>query len=324
MDNPVLPNNSEPAPPPPPNPPLTHPEPVIPSALTPPATPAGSPPPQPSPQPPQSAPPKKNSSFTVIIIILVIFTLLGVAAFFAFSYYKSSTTLTPPSPTATPSPSVISPVTPTLASTSAVPADPALLSQIGFENYSAVDPTGITTSPSGDLQYSFTQGKKTDNEINDNYTITFPNTWSLYTYTNQPDAPDQGTNLLLKRNGEFIIIRQQLFETGSCVFGQNQGEGMSYQCNLTQQLTGEHQSWKVFTRADQTTTSSWTTYGVCDQDKYANDISTYTTPSETDKNACTPWTQIGQIDFYSSSNDQQDLQDFINIVSNIQIVPITQ
>lgn len=199
-----------------------------------------------------------------------------------------------------------------------------LLDMLKFSEYVPVEDSLLTSVQGGAYHYSFTDGQDSEADIHNNYRIKFPTTWEAFTYTNDRNRDDHGTNLLLKKGNDVILIKQQLFESGTCYFDPNdESFGMSYLCTLEQALTVPEYDWKVFTVPSSASpadnASSWKRYGVCDQDAYAEGISSYTTPDDHDKALCSPWTAVGEIEFYSTSGDKTTYQEFVNIVESIRV-----
>ena len=196
-------------------------------------------------------------------------------------------------------------------------------SALGFEKYQKIDE--VSANKNGNLVYKFTDGQPDRDNNHKNYTIEVPNSWEIYRYQNEKDRDDYGTNIILKKGNDFILIKQQLFESGSCVFEDIvEPVGMAYKCDLVNKLDRNDVNWKLYTlpqsyQYGETTTPQWSWYGICDQDVYSKGISSYTTPNEQDKKFCSPWTNVGEIGFYSSSGDSQNLEEFKKIVEGIKI-----
>ncbi len=197
-----------------------------------------------------------------------------------------------------------------------------------FSKYTPVEATLISKLANGNSQYTFTKGQKTSNDVHNNYILAFPSSWSLFEYTNETNRDDHGTNLLLKKGDDYIRIKQQLYESGTCSFdGETKEQGMAIFCKLEKALAVSGRNWKVFTVPDSGVFVSGKKiavmkYGVCDQDAYARGISTYATPTEYDKKLCSPWSQIGEIEFFSSSSNDQNYQEFLTIAKNIEVVEL--
>lgn len=198
--------------------------------------------------------------------------------------------------------------------------DIALKNYINFSKYNLQE-AEKSKIKQGYLQYNFTNGQPEKRNIYNNYSIVFPDTWTAYTYTNEIDRDDHGTNLLLKKNDNYIIVKQQLFESGTCLFDSNlEPMGMSYRCNLIESVNEKNKQWRIFMNGSNNETS-WQKYGICDQNAYSEEISSYTTPTELDKALCSPWTNVGEINFYfSSTNNQATYNEFVEIIKSIEIL----
>ncbi|MCA9373222.1 hypothetical protein KC921_03960 [Candidatus Woesebacteria bacterium] len=151
--------------------------------------------------------------------------------------------------------------------------------------------------------------------------ITFPNTWTPMLYTNEQDRDDSGTNLILKKGNEIIRIKQQLYESGSCLFDPADVSGMAYLCNLVATLPAPHANWNIFS-IDKTPgipSPTWDRLAVCDQDIYALGVATYATPSAIDKRTCSPWTPVGEIDYLTPAVTEANRSEFQKIISSIRV-----
>lgn len=199
-----------------------------------------------------------------------------------------------------------------------------LLNTLEFSKYSIVDKNLLPLTQNGFYRYTFTYGND-QTDTHNNFEIEFPQTWELFIYTNDKASEEHGTNLILRKGVDFLRIKQQLYETGTCSF-EKLGEfpGMAYQCELVEQLDVQLYDWKVFTVSDTRVevdySPAWKVYGICDQDAYARNISSHRTPDQSEKKACSPWTPVGEIGFFSISNNQQNYDEFKKIIMSIQII----
>ncbi len=175
-------------------------------------------------------------------------------------------------------------------------------------------------SKEGYMDYRFTQGQPDFSNNHNNYTITFPQTWAAYTYTNSKDGDAHGTNLLLKKSNNFIVISQQLYESGTCVLDDSiEPWGMSYKCNLIESVHEPNKPWNIYT-VDKLDERPWVEFNVCDENMYSQALSTYTTPTEYDKSLCSPWTSVGEIKLFVSPSDQDAYVEYVEIVKSIKVI----
>lgn len=203
-------------------------------------------------------------------------------------------------------------------------ADPLteLEERIEFSKYQEI--SQYTDDPVTEKRvYQFLKGQELNRDTHRNYTLKYPKTWTAYVYTNEIDREDYGTNILLKKGNDYIVIKQQLYESGTCWFGNpSDAEGMSYPCNLSKTITRKDYRWKVYTRPENVdyvgqNAYPWKMYGVCDQDSYAREVDS---PTARDKLLCSPWTSIGEIDYYALSGNKQNLQEFYDMLATITIL----
>ncbi|MEX0896345.1 MAG: hypothetical protein WDZ94_05455 [Patescibacteria group bacterium] len=172
--------------------------------------------------------------------------------------------------------------------------------------------------------YTHLAGQPNRAKYYQNYTVKYPNSWKILTHTNNPDLDTYGTNVLFEKEGNYILIRQQLFETTTCYFdADRQKMGMSVWCNYVASIPNAEREWKIYT-IDQSGVSrvgSWIQYGICDQNSYAEAISSYgDEPTAEEKQLCSPWTPVGEIDLYMPVFDQEIFNEFTEIVSSISVV----
>jgi len=193
-----------------------------------------------------------------------------------------------------------------------------------FSKYNPINSTQLTAMQDNKYQFIFNNGQNRENNIHNNYSVTFPDSWIPFVYTSDENRDDYGTNVILKKDTDYIRIKQQLFESGSCVFEEEEVQLMSYLCSLVQIIESPHEDWKVFTVPNSNFMADgkdpWLKYGICDQEKYSQDIGSYKTPDEHDKKVCSPWTQVGEIEFFSLSGSQHNFQDFVSITQSIRVI----
>lgn len=218
----------------------------------------------------------------------------------------------------------ITPVMPSLSSTQDSDVNNKLReleTSIKFSSYQKVDSDQLFKNSDGSLTYGFKSGIA-PRPYHGNYDLTFPNTWELFFFENDKNRDDHGTNLILRKDSDFVRIKQQLYESGSCVFDKKDVANMSYLCNLVQPLPNPKSNFKIFTLTEtEKKENSFVRFGVCNQNNYAESVSTYTTPTEKDRRVCSPWTDFGEIEFFTLSNNAVNFNEFIEIVKNLQLQP---
>lgn len=212
-------------------------------------------------------------------------------------------------------------VTTTLPSSESTQAEP---SNETINGYSKVPSSEIETISAHTVRYHFKSGQpnREGPDVFNNYSITFPDTWQAYTFTNDKNRDDHGTNLLLKKGENSIVISQQLLEASMCHFDKKylSENSVGVYCQFVQDIKNTDFNLKVFMREDMPLSNGSVTYGVCDHDAYAQSIATYAEPTESDKAACSPWTKFGEITFTTTKDATQSYEEFLWIIDSLKVI----
>lgn len=156
-------------------------------------------------------------------------------------------------------------------------------------------------------KYRFTGGQKRTEgpDYQNNYTIVFPETWKLYSYTNEKNRDDHGTNILLQKGSDSIVIDQQLYETPTCSLGADLA--VPYPCEIKQSIKNNYGNLQVFVPKRPTSLDlkkRW--YGVCDKE---------------DEDECSTWSKFGEIRLYTEGNEtSENYKEFISIVQSLELI----
>lgn len=187
---------------------------------------------------------------------------------------------------------------------------PYVLKEEFVKLYTKVPAHTIKKASNGTYQYTFLKGQPAhgDYDVHNNYLITFPSEWEVYTYTNEPNRDDHGTNLVLKKGTDSLFISQQLNEGYGCVFDENNIAILGTVGNTCQYISsvenfGRH--FKVYFDKDIYMNTDRVRYQVCVQD-------------EQKVSECDPWTQYGAISFETSRYDSHTYAEFIEIIKSLQ------
>ncbi len=192
------------------------------------------------------------------------------------------------------------------------------------KGYAKVPASEIEKISVNTLKYHFKSGQpdREGPDVLNNYAITFPDTWQVYTATNDKNRDDYGTNLLLKKGEDSIVISQQLFESSMCYFDKKylSDVGVGVYCQFVQNTQNTDFNLKVFMNENMPLSNGSVTYGVCDQDAYARSIASYAQPTQSDKEACSPWSKFGEITFTTNKENTENYKEFLSIIQSLEVI----